>query len=35
VGYYVSALVSYRDIHWLANFPGFLLRRADHAPRII
>jgi hypothetical protein len=25
----------YRDIHWLPNFTGFLLRRADHAPRII
>src|SRR6476660_6151627 len=22
VGDYVSALVSHRDIHWLANFPG-------------
>jgi hypothetical protein len=35
VGDYVSAFVSHRDIHWLPNFPGFLLRRADHAPRII
>jgi hypothetical protein len=35
VGDYVSAFVSHRDIHWLPNFPGFLLGRADHAPRII
>src|SRR2546430_1873699 len=32
---YVSAFVSHRDIHWLPNFPGFLLGRADHAPCII
>src|SRR5690349_12968817 len=34
VGYYVSTLVSHRDIHWLANFQGFLLCGADHAPGI-
>ncbi len=35
VGDYISAFISHRDIHGLANFQGFLLRRADHAPRII
>jgi len=34
VGYDVSAFVSHRDVHGLANFTGFLLRRADDATGI-
>src|SRR5882724_10835495 len=30
----VSAFVNHRDVHGLANFPGFLLRRADYAAGI-
>src|SRR6266481_715710 len=31
VRYDFSAFVNHRDVHGLANFPGFLLRRADYA----
>jgi hypothetical protein len=34
VGDDVSAFVSDCDVHWLPNFRGFLLRRADYAARI-
>src|SRR2546421_5394883 len=34
VRYDVSAFVSHRDVHGLANFPGFLLRGADYAAGI-
>jgi hypothetical protein len=34
VRYDVSAFVSHCDVHGLANFPGFLLRRADYATGI-
>jgi hypothetical protein len=34
VGYDVSAFIGYCDIHGLANFTGFLLRRADYAAGI-
>jgi len=34
VRYEVSAFVSHCDVHGLANFPGFLLRRADYSAGI-